>query len=102
MGNKYFKNLTDEEREILANKGTEAPSEVYIYLMNFQITHWQRLATRRAKNIKIAILAWDKNLVIRYSDSGTDRGPKRCFEFSHLPFLQRHHIWDNYNLPIHL
>ena len=25
MGNKYFKNLTDEEREILANKGTEAP-----------------------------------------------------------------------------
>ena len=25
MGNKYFKNLTNEEREILANKGTEAP-----------------------------------------------------------------------------
>ncbi|MDA9227709.1 methionine-R-sulfoxide reductase [Flavobacteriales bacterium] len=25
MENKYFKNLTDEEREILANKGTEAP-----------------------------------------------------------------------------
>ena len=25
MGNKYFKNLTHEEREILANKGTEAP-----------------------------------------------------------------------------
>ena len=25
MENKYFKNLTNEEREILANKGTEAP-----------------------------------------------------------------------------
>ena len=25
MKNKYFKNLTDEERDILANKGTEAP-----------------------------------------------------------------------------
>ena len=25
MGNKYFKNLTQAEREILANKGTEAP-----------------------------------------------------------------------------
>ena len=25
MENKYFKNLTDEERDILANKGTEAP-----------------------------------------------------------------------------
>ena len=25
MKNKYFKNLTNEEREILANKGTEAP-----------------------------------------------------------------------------
>ena len=25
MENKYFKNLTDEEREIIANKGTEAP-----------------------------------------------------------------------------
>ena len=25
MENKYFKNLTNEEREIIANKGTEAP-----------------------------------------------------------------------------
>ena len=25
MKNKYFKNLTNEEREIIANKGTEAP-----------------------------------------------------------------------------
>ena len=25
MKNKYFKNLTEEEREIIANKGTEAP-----------------------------------------------------------------------------
>ena len=25
MENKYFKNLTNEERDIIANKGTEAP-----------------------------------------------------------------------------